>query len=108
MAEGERPVSAGTQAGATYPVSSDALAWLRGLCLDTYSATERLDAVRERLLDLSDPRLPPPDPAHLREASAELAHEVDLIADTLMGTVNALEGWADGLEAGGEGNDPEP
>jgi hypothetical protein len=37
----------------------------------------------------------------------ELAHEVDLIADALMGAVHALEGWADEVEAGGDQEDPE-
>ena len=49
MAEEDRAVSADTQAEALYAVSSSALAWLRGECVDIYSAAEQLDAVRERL-----------------------------------------------------------
>jgi hypothetical protein len=100
-------VSADTQAKTTHTVNADALAWLRGQCADIYAAAERLDTARERLLDLSDSRLPPPEPARLREAWTELARDLDLTADRLMDAASALDGWADELEAGGVREDPE-
>jgi len=94
------PVSTDTQAKTTHAVNADALAWLRDECLDVYAAAERLDTARERLLDLPDPRLPPPNAERLREVATEVAREMDLISDGLMGTVNTLEGWADRIEEG--------